>query len=221
MQDRRNGDRRMVAIRPVRADDLDALYRIALATGDGGADAAAQYRDPKLLGHIYAAPYAVLCPETVIVAEDADGVGGYIVGAADTPAFETRLEAEWWPRLRAMYAEPVAATLDGWSPDQRRCHTIHHPRRAPAMISADYPAHLHINLLPRLRGREIGRRLMDRWINAVRALGSIGTHLAVGTTNARAIRFYAAYGFRALDEVSHEAKSVVWMGMKLNGGGVA
>jgi ribosomal protein S18 acetylase RimI-like enzyme len=221
MQVRRNWDRRMVAIRPVRADDLDALYRIALATGDGGADAAPLYRDPKLLGHIYAAPYVALCPETVFVAEDADGVGGYIVGAADTPTFETRLEAEWWPRLRAIYPDPAAATCDEWSPDQRRCHTIHHPRRAPAMISADYPAHLHINLLPRLRGREIGRRLMDRWINAVRAIGAGGAHLAVGTTNTRGIRFYAAYGFRALDEVPQETKGALWMGMKLNGGRVA
>jgi ribosomal protein S18 acetylase RimI-like enzyme len=215
MQVRRSGDQRMVAIRAVRADDLDALYRIALATGDGGADATALYRDPKLLGHIYVAPYVALCPETVFVAEDADGVGGYIVGAADTPAFETRLGAEWWPRLRAIYPDPGAATGDGWSPDQRRCHTIHHPRRTPAMISADYPAHLHINLLPSLRGREIGRRLMDRWINAVRALGSSGAHLAVGTTNTRAIRFYAAYGLRALDEVPQETKGALWMGMKL------
>jgi len=208
---------RMIEIRSVRSDDLDALYRIALATGDGGADATALYRDPKLLGHIYAAPYAVLCPGTVFVAEDADGVGGYIVGAADTPAFETQLEAEWWPRLRAIYPDPARATRDGWSPDQRRCHTIHHPRRAPAMISADYPAHLHINLLPRLRGREVGRRLMDRWVDAVRALGSDGAHLVVGTMNTRAIRFYLAYGFRALDDAPSETKGAVWIGIKLNG----
>ncbi len=211
----------MIGIRAVRADDLEALYRIALATGDGGADAAALYRDPKLVGHIYAAPYAVLCPETVFVAEDADGVGGYIVGAAGTRDFEARLEAEWWPRLRAIYPDPVATARDGWSPDQRRCHAIHHPHRTPVMISAGYPSHLHINLLPRLRGREVGKRLMDRWIDAVRALRSGGVHLAVGTTNARAIRFYAAYGFRALDGVPHVAKGAVWLGMKLNDRSVA
>jgi len=62
---------------------------------------------------------------------------------------------------------------------------------------------------------------MDRWINAVRAIGAGGAHLAVGTTNTRGIRFYAAYGFRALDEVPQETKGALWMGMKLNGGRVA
>jgi ribosomal protein S18 acetylase RimI-like enzyme len=208
----------MIGIRAVRADDLDALYRIALATGDGGADAAALYQDPKLVGHIYAAPYAVLCPETVFVAEDADGVGGYIAGAADTKAFERLLEAEWWPGLRAILPDPSATPRDGWNHDQRRCHMIHHPRLTPVTISTGYLSHLHINLLPRLRGRGVGRRLMDRWIDAVRAVGSRGVLLAVGVTNTRAIRFYEGCGFRALEEAPHEPKGALWMGMKLEGG---
>jgi len=208
----------MIEIRPVRADDLEALYRIALATGDGGADAAALYRDPKLLGHIYAGPYVVLCPETVFVAEDTRGVDGYIVGAADTQAFERRLEAEWWPRLRAIHPDPAATAREGWTQDQRRCHAIHHPRLSPVAISAGYPSHLHINLLPRLRGRGVGQRLMDRWASTVRAVGSRGVHLAVGVTNTRAIRFYEGYGFQALDDVPHESRAAIWMGMKFAAG---
>ena len=82
--------------------DLDALYRIALATGDSGADAARLYRDPKLVERAFTpSPYAVLAPEFALVVEDDAGVGAYIVGAADTLAFEARMEAEWWPALRA------------------------------------------------------------------------------------------------------------------------
>ncbi len=205
----------MIDIRPFRADDLDALYRIALATGDGGADAGALYRDPKLLGHIYAAPYAVLCPETVFVAEDADGVGGYIVGAADTPAFEARLEAEWWPRLRATYAEPADVPQADWTLDQRRIRTIHHPRRTPSEITSTYPSHLHINLLPALRGRDVGRRLMGRWLQAIRQFGSPGAHLAVGRDNTRAIRFYTACGFRELTRLPHPVAGAAWFGVIL------
>jgi ribosomal protein S18 acetylase RimI-like enzyme len=218
MQDRRNGDRRMVAIRPVRADDLDALYRIALATGDGGADASALYRDPKLLGHIYVAPYVVLCPQTVFVAEDADSVGGYIVGAADTPAFETRLEAEWWPGLRTTYPAPCDVSRAEWTRDQRMTHMIHHPRRTPNEITDVYPSHLHINLLPRLRGRGAGRALMDRWLRAVYAAGSTGAHLAVGSANARAIRFYTENGFRALAWPPYPAVGAIWLGIALESG---
>ncbi len=91
----------MVDIRSYRAGDLDKLYDICLATGDAGEDAAHLYHDPKLLGHVYAGAYGVLSPETALVVEDDAGVGGYIIGPADTYAFEKRCEAEWWPTLRA------------------------------------------------------------------------------------------------------------------------
>ncbi len=49
-------------IRPVRHDDLDALYDICLRTGNSGQDGTAFYEDPRLVGEVYAAPYAVLQP---------------------------------------------------------------------------------------------------------------------------------------------------------------
>ncbi len=52
------------------------------------------------MGHIYSAPYANLQSDLCLVAEDESGVAGFIVGAADTWAWERRLEQEWWPRLR-------------------------------------------------------------------------------------------------------------------------
>jgi ribosomal protein S18 acetylase RimI-like enzyme len=208
----------MIGIRPFRADDLDALYRIALATGDGGADAGGLYHDPKLLGHIYAAPYAMLCPETVFVAEDDDRVAGYIAGAADTRTFEARTEAAWWPDLRVVYRDPANIPRNDWTPDQRRINTIHHPPRAPQAITSAYPSHLHINLLPALRGRDVGRRLMDRWLQAIRQLGSPGAHLAVGRTNTRAIRFYTAYGFRELSLAPHPVAGAVRLGITLRQG---
>jgi ribosomal protein S18 acetylase RimI-like enzyme len=36
---------------------------------------------------------------------------------------------------------------------------------------------------------------MDRWCETVGAMGAAGVHLAVGTRNQRAVRFYRAYGF--------------------------
>ncbi len=36
----------------------DACYSISLATGFAGGDASHLYRDPRLMGHIYIAPYA-------------------------------------------------------------------------------------------------------------------------------------------------------------------
>jgi len=180
-------------IRNVDPGDLDALYRIALATGDSGADAERLYRDPKLVGHLYAAPYAALEPEFALVVEDAAGVGGYIVGALDTLAFEARLETEWFPSLRREYADPTGDPTH-WKLDQVRAYQIHHPRPPPARVTEPYPSHLHINLLPHLQGRGLGQALIDAWIARTAAAGSRGLHLGVSPVNHRAIRFYRAYG---------------------------
>ena len=200
---------RMVDIRAYRASDLDKLYDICLKTGDAGRDATHLYRDPKLIGHVYAGAYGVLAPETALVAEDDEGVCGYIIGPADTHAFEKRCEAEWWPGLRRHYAGP-AGDPGSWSWDERMAHRIHHPDRMPRQINEIYPAHLHINLLPRLQGRGIGRQLIDRWLDRVRAMGARGACLGVGLRNDRAIRFYRAYGFHEAARFGEPAEGILF-----------
>jgi ribosomal protein S18 acetylase RimI-like enzyme len=209
---------RMVEIRVFGPADLDDLYSICLATGAGGNDASALYRDPKLVGHVYAAPYARLSPRSVFVVEDAEGVGGYIVGAPDTREFEIRLEAEWWPSLRKLYPDPVNEPRAGWSRDQSMRYKIHHPGRTASEIVEPYPSHLHINLLPRLRGRGFGRRLMTRWLGTVRDMGSPGAHLAVGADSQPAIGFYRACGFHELKRQSKPASGPVWFAIDLTRG---
>jgi ribosomal protein S18 acetylase RimI-like enzyme len=205
----------MVEIRAFRPADLGELYHICLATAAGGGEGSALYRDPKLVGHIYAAPYGVLSPRTVFVAEDSQGVGGYIVGTPDTSGFEARLEVEWWPGLRRLYRDPSARPRADWSLDELMSYRIHHPSRTASEIAEPYPAHLHINLMPRQRGRGVGRRLIERWLGAVRETGAQGAHLAVGAANLRAIRFYRACGFRELEHLSRPPWAAVWFAISL------
>jgi ribosomal protein S18 acetylase RimI-like enzyme len=201
-------------IRAYQRDDLDDVYRVCFATAPRAG--AAAYRDPRLVGHVYAAPYAILSPRSVFLVEDTHGVGGYILGAPDTRNFEAQLEAEWWPDLRKVYRDPVDAPRAEWSLDQLMVHRIHHPVRTPSEIVEEYPSHLHINLLPRLRGRGFGRRLMDKWLQTIREMGSLGAHLAVGAANLQAIRFYRACGFRELRPPSLTPSNPAWFGMRLS-----
>ncbi|ABS62581.1 GCN5-related N-acetyltransferase [Parvibaculum lavamentivorans DS-1] len=203
----------MPEIRPVRPADLDALYDIALKTGAGGTDATALHEDPRLIGHVYAAPYAVLAPECALVVEDAEGVGGYIVGAVDTHAFADEQEKNWWPKLRGLYPKP-SPPATRWSPDETYRYLIHHPHKTPDRIVAAHPSHLHINLLPRLQGRGLGRALMDSWLPRMAALGSSGVHLGVAAVNERGQAFYRAYGFRELERAS-KPSGTIWFGMSL------
>src|SRR3569833_2308545 len=140
----------MLTVRPFQADDLDDLYDISLATGEAGCDGSHLYVDPKLIGHIYSAPYARLEPQLALVDEDEQGVAGFALGTADTSAWEKRLEREWWPSLRAQYAMPPEAVTQASTPDQRRIFTIHRPPQTPRPVALNFPAHLHLNLLPRL-----------------------------------------------------------------------
>lgn len=187
----------MAAIRNARLDDLEAIYEISLLTGEAGQDATALYRDRKMIGHIYSASYVTLSPEISFVVEDSDGVAGYIVGAYDTAAFENRLESEWWPALRARYPEPQGDP-DSWNADQRRSFTIHHPPRAFTPRAAEFPAHLHMNMLPRLQGQGLGTRLLDHWIALARQAGVSGVHLGASEGNISGQRFWASRGFERL-----------------------
>lgn len=201
----------MTTIRPYRPSDLPALYEICLKTGDSGADGSHLYSDPKVIGEIYAAPYGVLNPGLAFVAEDEQGVAGYIVGCADTRAFEARLEAEWWPDRRALYADPSAVPPRERSWDQWRAWQIHHPATTPQAVVEAAPAHLHINMLPRLQGQGIGKGFVDTWRAAVAAEGAARVHLGCSISNHRALRFYDLYGFERL--ITDEKAGTVWMVM--------
>ena len=188
-----------VSVRRYRAGDLDDLYRICLQTGDNGEDATSSFEDTRILGHIFAAPYVLFEPSLAFVADDELGVGGYIVGAMDSKAFEKRLESDWWPALRDRYpAPPSELPPSQWTPDQRAAGFIHFPLTVPDEVAEDYPSHLHVNLMPRLRSQGLGRQLMNTLMRALRQQGSVGLHFFVSPANQRAISFYRHLGFTVI-----------------------
>ncbi len=196
----------MDRIRPAGLHDLPGVYRVCLATGDSGRDATALYRNPDLLGHVYVGPYVVGQPGVALVVADAHGVGGYLFAAQDTRDFEVWEEQLWWPTLRAQY--PLG---DGDSRDDEVIRLIHAPPRAPDVVVADYPSHLHIDLLERVRGRGIGGELMRRALAVLGQRGSPGVHLDVAKDNENAIGFYGHLGFVVLQP----AEDSLYMGKRL------
>jgi GNAT superfamily N-acetyltransferase len=195
----------MATLRAFRPADLEALYDICLRTADNGADATHLYRDPRIVGEIFAAPYAAFHPDFIFVAEDDAGLAGYILGAPDTRAFEARCEAEWWPALRRRYADPASTPSWQRTREQWDAYYIHHPPPNPQPVVDLAPAHLHIDLLPRLQGQGVGKTLMARWLAGV----GDRAHLGCQAENLRAQRFYEIYGFRRVEGVG--PRSVVWM----------
>ncbi len=203
----------MITLRAAEADDLDCFYAISLATGHIGADASPYYDDPKMIGHIYSAPYLKLAPDLCFVAVDDLGVAGFIAGALDTQTFERLLEDAWWPALRAAYVAPNENQRANWSADQIRCFMIHHPEPTPLELARAYPAHLHMNLLPRIQRQGTGPKLLNLWLDNARELGATAVHLGASSRNAGAIRFWKKHGFKSLDGLIDLPPSrTLWLG---------
>ena len=202
----------MFAIRTFRSGDLDAIYAISLATGHEGGNASHLYSDPKLIGHIYSAPYVLLEPRLALVVEDDEGIAGFAVGTPDTRKWQERLESEWWPKLRRQYADPASRPAGEWSADQRRAYTIHHPQRAPQQVVELYPAHLHLNLLERAQGRGAGKILFSEWMALASQQGVGATHVGINSANTRAVRFWSKRGFDRVKLADDGATRTIWMG---------
>ena len=54
-----------------------------------------------------------------------------------------------------------------------------HPERMLVPALAEYPAHLHIDLLPEWQGKGWGRGLMEAFLRGVHAAGAARVHLGV------------------------------------------
>lgn len=189
----------VLEIRPYEAADEAAVRRVCLLTGDNGGDGTALYSDPDLLSDIFAIPYTVLNPETCFVAVDAGSgrVVGYIVGTPDSAQFVERFQQEWLPQVAGRHQEPPEVPDFTGDVQGAMAWRLHH-QSADSRVVGDYPAHLHIDLLPEAQGRGGGRALMERFLDAARAHGADGVHLYVATSNANARAFYAKLGFAPL-----------------------
>ncbi|MEV6306615.1 GNAT family N-acetyltransferase [Actinoplanes sp. NPDC051861] len=178
----------MPEIREYRPSDRTALYDICVRTADAGGDARGMYSSDDLMGDLFAGPYAHLEPHLAFVVDDGGEAVGYVVGTSDTPRFVERYRAEWIPLVGDRYAHPTSA-------DEPMVALHCGPEHMLVPGLDDYPAHLHIDLLPPYQGQGWGRRLIDRFLATVDAPG---VHVGMLTANVKARGFYDRLGFTVL-----------------------
>jgi GNAT superfamily N-acetyltransferase len=181
-------------MQPGTVHDLPGAYRVCLLTGAAGADATTLHDDPDLLGHLWAGAYVAFPDAVTRVLHDERGVAGYCLAVPDTRAFEEWVERVWLPPLRERH--PLGS---GSSPaDAAVVERLHHPTSADAGLLAAHPAHLHVDLLPRLQGRGWGRRVVESVLEGLTTAGATGVHLGVDEGNTGAQVFYERLGFTEL-----------------------
>jgi ribosomal protein S18 acetylase RimI-like enzyme len=198
----------MSSIRPFRLGDEAELSAVCLQTADSGADATGLLDDDELWAQLFVLPYVAHDPELAFVVETDDGrVAGYVVAVADTDAFERWFRDTWWPAFAERWPEPAAES----SAQDRLLRYAYSRGRTLNHHSAEYPAHLHIDLLPELQRQGFGRRLIDALKDALRDAGVHGVHAIPRADNTPAVSFYERLGF---DEITRE-DTVIVFGMRL------
>lgn len=202
-------------IRRARKDDLVEVRRVCALSIGGAAPDRQQADAAGLAADIYAAPYLMFDGCICIVAEAGEGLAGYAVGAIDTRIFESRLETGWWPGLRTRHALP-RGDRSRWSSYEFRAWTVHHPAPSPDAVVERFPAHIHMHLLPAFRGRGLGTRLLETWIDAAQREKIAAVHATVGAGNSAGLRFWTSRGFApVLQDALQGSAGRIWCGRTL------
>ena len=190
-------------IRPYSPSDRADVADVCVRTGDGGEDATGLFSSDTLLPDIYSVPYVDREPELAFVVDNGERVVGYILGTADTRSFAQWFSTQWWPSVADRYGRSSES-------ERNIVASAGNPERMLVAAVDEYPAHLHIDLLPEAQGHGLGRRLVETLVAALAARGIPGLHLVVGTDNTKAQAFYRRVGFA---ELASGPDGVV-MGMK-------
>jgi GNAT superfamily N-acetyltransferase len=195
-------------IRPYDLADYDDINHICLLTAEAGVDATGLYVSDDLMPDVFARPYVTFQPDLAWVVDDGAGAEGYLLGIADTRAFVDWFRRDWVPVLAARYehTEPVVTR------DDLIRHLGFWPERMLIPEVDDYPAHLHIDVLPRLQGQGMGRRLIETLITELRSRSIPGLHLTLDAANTAARAFYDRLGFVELPSSTAVAPA---LGMRL------
>jgi len=179
-----------LTIRPAQLSDTSALSTICAATANAGQAPTPALLEPELPGLLYALPYLHGPACFALVAEDDQGVCGYAVGTADSQAYYNWLNHSWLATHNRAPGIESATELDlRFAAGLQRAHA------APSWHK-DFPAHLHLNLLPRAQGQGAGRALMSQLISQLAQAGASGVHWGADPANLGALGFYRKLGYK-------------------------
>jgi GNAT superfamily N-acetyltransferase len=181
-------------IRPYDPADLARLREICVLTGAAGGDATGRWSTDALLPDLFLEPYTTFAPGWCWVVELDGVVQGYLVAVSDTPAFVSWWRDTWAPWFATAYTRPD----EPYSPEEELVRRGFHPEVMLIPEVEDYPAHLHIDLLPPAQGQGWGRRLIGLLRSELADVGVRGLHLSYDPANTAARAFYDRIGFAPL-----------------------
>ncbi len=186
-----------VVVRTYEGRDRAQVRQVCYATGYMGEPVDWLWRDTESFADLFTSYYTDAEPESALVAELDGVVAGYLLGCVDS-------RRAWNPATifgrhflrRGIGFRPGTAGVVWRSFGDVIADALR--RRLPPVTVYDvrWPAHLHVDLLPSIRGRGVGAALMHRWLGMLRETGVPGCCLETLGENQGAIAFFESTGFR-------------------------
>jgi ribosomal protein S18 acetylase RimI-like enzyme len=183
-----------VKVRTFVENDRAELRDLFRRAGEG-APTASLWGHEESEAAVYLTPYMDLEPDSLLVADVGGALTGYLTGCLDSTQFptETQRIEQAIRKYRLMLRGKPAAFLARGIFDV----AISAIRRVPTAAGFEdprWPAHLHINVIPQVRGAGVGTALMNHWFDRIRQTGSKGCHLQTLVENPRAVHFFERMG---------------------------
>lgn len=187
----------MTAIcRPYEPADRAAVRHICNETGHLGDPIDPYFSDREVFADLHSLYYTDVETDSSFVIEEDGQVIGYLLGCLDSRRYRAWTKSHLEPRIlrraltRGVLIRPGTARLvwrfaGDWL------------REKPHFGDAgeDYPAHLHINLLPAGRRRGFGRLLMENYFELLQMNDLPGVFLETTAENTNAVAFFGSRGF--------------------------
>lgn len=116
-----------------------------------------------------------------VAVDSEDNVIGYILSSINYKSFIKTYKSKYLKKLKSV-DKFMAKGFKGEAIMSR-------------VMGKDYPAHLHIDILPNWQRMGIGRMLIEELLNHLKNISVNGIYLSCGTTNENAKNFYKKIGF--------------------------
>ncbi len=172
-----------MTIRPYEAKDRENIRFICL-NSDG--PCRATKRRQHFLLTTYCDYFIEKESENVFVAADENNKAiGYILCAENYDKFKETFYSEYLPRIRKCEFRFRKSAMRSTLVQEE--------------YKKEYPAHLHIDILPDYQRMGLGHKLMDSLCEKLKEKGVKGVCLTVWSGNQKGRRFYEKYGFTLLE----------------------
>jgi GNAT superfamily N-acetyltransferase len=187
-----------IAVRAYRPSDRDELLDVVFEAAGEGAPSSDLWGHSASLADVYLKPYLDLEPASAFVATVDDRPAGYLVGCVDDARFpsEEQRMSDAIKRHRLL-RNPRARRFFVRAGYDTALLKLRRQPIAGELADPRWPSHLHIDLMPVVRGTGAAAELMERWFARVRDAGSPGCYLQTSAENRRAVRYFERMGFAA------------------------